>query len=67
MKVATRRLLDEQIAAVVVLGRGEKNDAMWHKPHLGRYTQRQWKTNLDYIYNLSTGPRGVGGDTIIIA
>ena len=30
MKVATRRLLEEQIAAVVVPGRGEKNDAMWH-------------------------------------
>ena len=30
MKVATKRLLKEQIAAVVVLGRGEKNDAMWH-------------------------------------
>ena len=34
MKVATRKLLTEQIAAVVVLGRGEKNDAMWHVPHL---------------------------------
>ena len=34
MKVATRRLLEEQIAAVVVLGRGEKNDAMWHVPHV---------------------------------
>ena len=32
MKVATRRLLEEQIAAVVVLGRGEKNDAMRHVP-----------------------------------
>ena len=32
VKVATRRLLEEQIAAVV-LGRGEKNDAMWHVPH----------------------------------
>ena len=34
MKVATRRLLEEQIAAVVVLGRGEKNDTMWHVPNL---------------------------------
>ena len=33
MKVATRRLLEEQIAAVVVPGRGEKNDAMWLVPH----------------------------------
>ena len=33
MKVATKRLLEEQIAAVVVPGRGEKNDAMWHVPH----------------------------------
>ena len=34
MKVATRRLLEEQIAAVVVPGRGEKNDAMWHVPQM---------------------------------
>ena len=32
VKVATRRLFEEQIAAVVVLERGEKNDAMWHVP-----------------------------------
>ena len=32
MKVATRRLLKEQIAAVVVPRGGEKNDAMWHVP-----------------------------------
>ena len=32
MKVATKRLLEEQIAAVVVPGRGEKSDAMWHVP-----------------------------------
>ena len=31
-KVNTRRLRKEQIAAVVVPGRGEKNDAMWHVP-----------------------------------
>ena len=30
---ATRSLLEEQIAAVAVPGRGEKNDAMWHVPH----------------------------------
>ena len=29
----TRRLLGEQIAVVVVLEIGEKNDAMWHMPH----------------------------------
>ena len=34
MKVATKSLLEEQIAAVVVPGRGEKNDAMWHVPSL---------------------------------
>ena len=33
MKVAARRLLEEQIAVVVFLERGEKNDAMWHVPH----------------------------------
>ena len=32
MKVATKRLLEEQIAAVVVPGRGETSDAMWHVP-----------------------------------
>ena len=32
MKVVTSRLLEEQIAAVVVLGRGKENDAMWHVP-----------------------------------
>ena len=32
MRVMTRRLLEEQIAVVVVLERGEKNDAMWHVP-----------------------------------
>ena len=34
MKVATKTLLEEQIAAVVVPGRGEKHDAMWNVPHL---------------------------------
>ena len=34
MKAATKRLLEEQIAAVVVPGRGEKNDTMWHVPHM---------------------------------
>ena len=33
MKVATRRLLEEQIAVVVVLESGKKDDAMWHVPH----------------------------------
>ena len=33
MKVATKRLLEEQIAAVVGPERGEKNDAMWHEQH----------------------------------
>ena len=33
MKVISRRLLEEQIAGVVVPGRGEKNDAKWHVPH----------------------------------
>ena len=30
MNVATRRLLEEQIAVVVVLESGKKDDAMWH-------------------------------------
>ena len=32
MTVATKRLLEEQTAAVAVPGRGEKSDAMWHVP-----------------------------------
>ena len=33
VKVATKSFLEEQIAAVVVPGRGEKSDDMWHVPH----------------------------------
>ena len=32
MKVATRRLLEEQLVVVAVLGSGKKNDRMWHVP-----------------------------------
>ena len=32
MIVATKRLLEEQIAVVVVLESGKKNDAMWYVP-----------------------------------
>ena len=46
VKVATRRLLEEQIAAVVVPrrgenvpGRGEKNDSMWHVPQFVAISQ----------------------------
>ena len=49
MKVATRRLLEEQIAAVAVLGRGEKNDAMWHVPQLHIQPVRKF-TNFKYFY-----------------
>ena len=34
MKAATRRLLEEQIVVVAVLGSGKKSDAMWHVPQL---------------------------------
>ena len=33
MKVASRRLLEQQLVVVAVLGSGKKNDAMWHVPH----------------------------------
>ena len=33
MKVATRRLLEEQLVVNAVLGSGKKSDAMWHVPH----------------------------------
>ena len=32
VRVITRRLLEEQIAVVVVLESGKKNDAMWDVP-----------------------------------
>ena len=32
MKVSIRRLLEEQIAVVVVPESGKKDDAMWHVP-----------------------------------
>ena len=35
VKVATRRLLEERTAVVVVPGSGEKSDAMWRVPHIG--------------------------------
>ena len=34
MKVATRRLLEEQTAVVGVPGSGKKSGTMWHVPHL---------------------------------
>ena len=34
MKVATRRLLEEQLVVVAILGSGKKSDAMWHVPNL---------------------------------
>ena len=34
MKAATRRLLEDQMVVVAVLGSGKKNDAMWYVPHL---------------------------------
>ena len=37
MKLATRKLLEEQIAAVIVPGRGENNDAMWYVSHRHNY------------------------------
>ena len=33
MKVVTSRLLEKQIAVVVVLESGKKDHAMWHVPH----------------------------------
>ena len=51
MKVATRRLLEEQIAAVVVPGRGEKNDAMWHVPH--GHTVYEHSVNCHSVYEHS--------------
>ena len=53
MKVATRRLVEEQIAVVVVLESGKKDDAMWHVPQEseeGNVT-RLWRTRyLEFTY-----------------
>ena len=32
MKASVRRLLEEQLVVVAVLGSGKKSDAMWHVP-----------------------------------
>ena len=39
MKVATRRLPEEQITVVVVLESDKKDDAMWHVPHMQDFAQ----------------------------
>ena len=56
MKVAARRLLEEQIAVVVDIERGEKNDAMWHVPQLqrtGRFNIRVIdNSKIYYLYSL---------------
>ena len=59
MKVATRRLLEEQIAVVVALGSGERSDAMWHVPH--------WVTRGALVANRYTyaPPRSEMGSNVI--
>ena len=34
-RAATRRLLEEQVVFVAVLGSGKKSDAMWYVPQVG--------------------------------
>ena len=52
MKVATRRLLEEQIAVVIVLESGKKDDAMWHVPHLHPKTSASFydKTGVQLFF-----------------
>ena len=52
MKVATRRLLEEQIAVVVVLESGKKDDAMWHVPQ--RHSELSLNVNIAIYFILST-------------
>ena len=59
MKAATRRLLEEQIAAVVIPGRGERNDAMWHVPHMVR-SLRFLAMPRTLLYTAGTGHHGQG-------
>ena len=54
MTAATRRLLEEQIAAVVVLRRGEKNDAMWHVPQVWEAEKRLQRIHGDYRESTTT-------------
>ena len=42
MKVVTSRLLEEQIAVVVVLESGKKDDDMWHVPHQCHHAMTIW-------------------------
>ena len=53
VKVGTRRLLLEQIAAVVVLERGQKNDAMWHVPHRDIHCGHQCVDTYIKVYSYS--------------
>ena len=43
MNPSRRRLLAEQIVAVVVLGCGKKVDAMWHVPHINKMVENSKK------------------------
>ena len=53
MKVATRRLLEEQLVAVAVLGSGKKSDAMWHVPHtLSRHAEEDLCTLSDMLVKI---------------
>ena len=53
MKVATRRLLEEQIAVVIGLESGQKDDAMWHVPHLHINPKGITYYNTKYHTNVS--------------
>ena len=49
MKVATRRLLEEQLVVVTVLGSGKKSDAMWHVPQTNLFSLMQNKKSFNAI------------------
>ena len=45
--MATRRLLEEQLVVVAVLGSGKKSDDMWHVPHY----YYDYNHNINYNHN----------------
>ena len=61
MRVMTRRLLEEQIAVVVVLESGKKDDAMWHVPQWAAIVNRLrcGHTSLTHAYLMNSDVREV--------
>ena len=64
MKVATRRLLEEQTAVDVVLGSGEKSDAMWHVPQYREHVSGVYSDHVAIFTDGSKTDQGVGAAAV---